>query len=356
LGADWKEGREPACPELEGKAGPKHEWIPRSLAPSATQIALIRHLVQTVCAYAHAHRGGMFAADALHKDDVRALSAWGEATRPWPLLLALDETLAAATDLSSLYLREYALELVRKTQFPMSSSLPWLLASHAAQSKSPSLLPASVLPLLVYNQAGRRAVAELRRAHLVREIKAETDIAYDQLVWKLARRMVRLAKAAAAGDLFEQRTPGFARRNAAGECVGLEQLARLGEVQLVGEEAGEMTTRVRRIRRLLGARAVEVLGQGVQYALLRFEAEGLCAAEELAALLAVHRLALHRLAAAGVAVGPPAEAWRGLWGEAGEGGERVCRQVLPRPPSSAPPLPQGSFSAQRAGYVTGGRR
>jgi hypothetical protein len=335
MGVDWKDGREPACPELEGKAGPKHEWIQRSLAPSATQIALIRHLVQTVCAYAQAHRGGMFSTDSLHKDDVRALSAWGEATRPWSLVLALDETLAAATDLSSLYLREYALELVRKTQFPMSSSLPWLLAAHAVKNKSNFLLPASILPLLVYNQAGHRAVVELRRAHLVREIKAETDIAYDQLVWKLARRMVLLAKVAAAGDLFEQNTPSFPRRNAAGECVGLEQLARHAELHLVGEEAGEMTTRVRRMRRLLGLRVVEVLVQGVHYALLRFEAEGLRAAEELAALLSVHRLALNRLAAAGVAVGPPAEAWRGVWGEAGEGGERVCRQV---PPHSTAPL------------------
>jgi hypothetical protein len=326
LGADWPSGREPACPELEGKAGTKHEWKQRAVPPSSTQMDLIRHLVQTVCAYAEAHRGGVFSSDSLPKEDVKALAEWEEGTRAWPLLLDLDQTVAAAADLSSLYLREYALELVRKTQFPMSSSLPWILAAHAAKSR-PALLPAAVLPLFVYNQAGQRAVKELRRTHLLREVVAETDIAYDQVVWKLARRLVMLAKVAAAADLFEQRAPGFPRRNAAGECAGLEQAARETEVHLIGEAGGELTTRVRAMRQLTGRRVLTLVGQGVQYALLRFEAEGLRAAEELAALLAVHRLALSRLAAAGVAVGPPAEAWRGVWREAAEGGERVCRQV-----------------------------
>ena len=288
---------------------------------------LVRHLVQMVCAYAAAHRGGVFSADALPKEDVRALAAWEAGTRAWPLVLDPEQAAASAGDLSSLYLREYALELVRKTQFPISSSLPWILAAHAARARSPLLLPAAVLPLLVYNQAGRRAVTELRRTHLLREVVAETDIAYDQLVWKLARRLVMLAKVAAAADLFEQRTPGFPRRSAAGECAGLEQAARQAEVHLVGEAGGDMTTRVRALRQLVGRRVLALVGQGVHYALLRFEAEGLGAAEELAALLAAHRLALARLAAAGVAVGPAAEAWRGVWREAAEGGERVCRQV-----------------------------
>ena len=299
----------------------------RSVPLSGAQAILVRHMLQTICTYAQTHRGGMFSSDSLPKEEIRALSAWEEASRAWPMVLGLDEAVSAAVDLSGLYLREYAMELVQKAQFPMSSSLPWILAVHAAKSKSAVVLPAAVLPLLLYNQAGQRAVTELRRRHLLREVIAEVEIAYDQLVWKLARRLVLLAKVSAAADLFENCKPGFPRRTVAGESGGLEQLARLAEVHLVGEEGGELSTRVRPIRQLIGQRVMSLMSNGVQYALLRFEAEGIRSAVELAALLAVHRLALSRLAAMGVAVGMAAEAWRGLWGEAAEDGERVCRYV-----------------------------
>ena len=138
----------------------------RSVPLSGAQAILVRHMLQTICTYAQTHRGGMFSSDSLPKEEIRALSAWEEASRAWPMVLGLDEAVSAAVDLSGLYLREYAMELVQKAQFPMSSSLPWILAVHAAKSKSAVVLPAAVLPLLLYNQAGQRAVTELRRRHL----------------------------------------------------------------------------------------------------------------------------------------------------------------------------------------------
>jgi hypothetical protein len=221
----------------------------------------MRHLVQVVCLHAQSHRGGFFSSDSLPKDDVRALAAWEEATRAWTVLQDLEGAVAAATDLSALYLREYALELVRKIQFPISSSLPWLLAAHATRTKSLPLLPASFLPLHIYNQAGLRAVGELRRAHLLREVKAESDIAYDQLAWRLARRLVVLAKVAASADLFENTTPSFPRRANPGESSALERVARVAAVHLLGEDAGCVATRVATARRLIGQRVLQVRGR-----------------------------------------------------------------------------------------------
>ena len=85
-------------------------------------------------------------------------------------------------------------------------SLPWLLTSHILdnQEREPAMLEYLFYPLDVYNDAAYRALHELRQRFLYDEIEAETNLVFEQLVYKLAERMFLYFKNSAAALLIDK--------------------------------------------------------------------------------------------------------------------------------------------------------
>eukprot|EP00961_Rhodomonas_salina_P026371 355933-Rhodomonas_salina.1 len=117
---------------MSGKSGGADRVIvARRVGPSDTQMALMRSMINRVVAHAEKNKGGMFSTDELKKDDCELLRKWVTATWNYDAAARLGTLVEVASDLSDLYLREFYLEMTKAIQFPISASLPWILASHA---------------------------------------------------------------------------------------------------------------------------------------------------------------------------------------------------------------------------------
>ena len=76
----------------------------------------------------------------LPKQTVGEMRAFYSSTALFPYLLQLPSTLQQLSNVSYLWLREFYLELSKRSQFPVSMSLPWILTEHVLKQASSSTL------------------------------------------------------------------------------------------------------------------------------------------------------------------------------------------------------------------------
>ena len=111
----------------------------------------------------------------------------------------LAATLATLADVSYLWMREFYLELCQRVQFPLSMSLPWILVDHVLQMRNRPLMPLLLAPLEAYNDAATAALRTHRQQYLYREIEAEVNLAFDQILFSLADQVYTHYKTRAIG-------------------------------------------------------------------------------------------------------------------------------------------------------------
>jgi hypothetical protein len=108
----------------------------RAVAPSLTQMHLIRRMMHTIFSPdAPGMQGGLFSGEKDLKKEW--LPVWEEFYRNsyyFPFLLQFPATLRELTDLSALWFREFYLEITKEIQFPISQSMPWLLTEFMIQT------------------------------------------------------------------------------------------------------------------------------------------------------------------------------------------------------------------------------
>lgn len=97
-------------------------------------------------------------------------------------LLTLDETLSRVCDQSSLFFKEFFLDMYRNqikksVYFPVTASLPYILIDYAIQhAKQQELIGALWYPLSIYDDAAATALKYLDSQYLYQEIKTESEI------------------------------------------------------------------------------------------------------------------------------------------------------------------------------------
>lgn len=89
------------------------------------------------------------------------------------LCVSKSATVRELGDLSELWYREYFLEVAREIQFPIDTSLPWLLAKTVLSKRHAGGMEAIMYVFSIYNDAGSRALHLLKRRHLFEELDAE---------------------------------------------------------------------------------------------------------------------------------------------------------------------------------------
>ncbi|KNE71021.1 hypothetical protein AMAG_15279 [Allomyces macrogynus ATCC 38327] len=134
-----------------------------------------------------------------------------------PVVQALPDVVGAATDLSELWYKEFYLELSKQIQFPIETSLPWILIHQILDSSAVDLTHALFVPFLIYDDAANRALNELKMQYLYDEIEAEANLAFDLFLHKYSHMVFAHFKCKAASLYL-----GEALKAKMGKAAGIE--------------------------------------------------------------------------------------------------------------------------------------
>jgi cytoplasmic FMR1 interacting protein len=122
-----------------------------------------------------------------------------EKARTWYPLLSYIPTIKEATNLSFLWLRETFLDVDEEVQYPVRSSLPFILAEHILnQSNRPALHDSTFFPFELYNDAAYAAIYTFNSQYLYREVEAEVELCVDMIAFTFADTFYRFCRATAS--------------------------------------------------------------------------------------------------------------------------------------------------------------
>jgi hypothetical protein len=116
-------------------------------------------------------------AKSLHEQDQVHLFEFISESATYLNLLSLEDTLTLAGDQSCFYFKEVRLDLNGVVQFPVRSSIPFLLCQYALDNYvQPELTEILFYPLAIYNDAALSAVNHHKSSMLFNEIRAESEV------------------------------------------------------------------------------------------------------------------------------------------------------------------------------------
>lgn len=121
--------------------------------------------------------------------DVDLLQQFYREANTFPSLLRFDDTLKELGDFSTIWFRELYLEITKCTQFPIDTSLPWLLTENCLLLSSAFGLQPVMSILDIYNDAASCSLYQLNQQVLYDEAEAEGKLCFDQLVFMLADQL-----------------------------------------------------------------------------------------------------------------------------------------------------------------------
>ncbi|EGC37325.1 Rac-binding component of scar regulatory complex [Dictyostelium purpureum] len=271
IAVDWFNGVEPAeaAPSKKSKEVEEKVQIPaRAVPPSPTQLELISTLVSSL----------MDKKKDFSSTQYQEFEQFREKAFFYRYLLNLSSTINSITDLADLWYREFYLELNNRVQFPIETSLPWILTDHILESDDPSLFEHLFYPLSLYNDTAHRALQELNQRFLYDEIEAELNLCFDQLLYKLSGKVYTQFKTQASSILLDK--PYKAQLELAhfngklhSPKARFDVLLRQKHITLLGRSIN--------LNGLLAERQNTLIRQNLDYALSRFEASDLTSIVEL---------------------------------------------------------------------------
>ena len=126
-----------------------------------------------------------------------------------------------STNLGSLWFRETSLDTDKQIQFPVKSSLPFILADYILNSKGkPSLHDSVFFPFEIYNDAAALAINTFHSQFLYKEVEAEAALCIENISFNFADSLFYCSREAAAAaelppekKLIEQIVPTPNRYN-----------------------------------------------------------------------------------------------------------------------------------------------
>eukprot|EP00163_Fabomonas_tropica_P004632 TRINITY_DN1407_c0_g1_i1.p1 TRINITY_DN1407_c0_g1~~TRINITY_DN1407_c0_g1_i1.p1 ORF type:complete len:1349 (+),score=375.75 TRINITY_DN1407_c0_g1_i1:400-4047(+) len=188
IAADWLNNTPVEVnPKKKPKKGERISYNLRPAGITPTQLHLIRGILySTSHEDAPGMQGGVFSDKDFKGKHVTVIKEWMNASFAFPYLLNYTGTLSAVSDLGSLWYREFFLDLGKCIQFPIDSSLPWIITNEILNERNSSLMESIFYPLDLYNDAANIALHDMKQQFLFDEIEAELNLAFDQLVFKLS--------------------------------------------------------------------------------------------------------------------------------------------------------------------------
>ena len=131
-------------------------------------------------------------------------NAFLDETSNFYLLMDYSQYVHDSSNLGSLWFRETALDIESKIhniiQFPVRSSLPFILAEHVlSATNEPSLHDCVFFPFEIYNDAAYLAINVFKSQYLYKEIEAEVSLCVDMISFTFAQAFFKCCRESAAG-------------------------------------------------------------------------------------------------------------------------------------------------------------
>jgi cytoplasmic FMR1 interacting protein len=117
----------------------------------------------------------------------------------WYYMIDPVDVIREATNLSSLWFREVYLQLDHTIQFPVRSSLPFILIEHLLHSlEHPELHDSMMFPFEIYNDSAYAALNTYESQYLYREVEAEVALSVDMIAFTFSETIFKCCREAAA--------------------------------------------------------------------------------------------------------------------------------------------------------------
>jgi hypothetical protein len=280
----------------------------RASCPSKVQLLLFRSFVEAL--YDPDKTGSLLSSIFSSEDIDRAggeeLKSFFNSSFFYPYVISLSETCSQAADLSNLWYREFYLEMSRQVQFPIDSSLPYILTREMIENPSRSMIESIFYVLDVYNDAADFALMKLKQRHLFDEIEAEASLVFEQLVFLLGDHLYTYSKSVASASWLDKSYRARLQEIGMGsKTTNLLKTLKFWAAEEETKDTRFLQADFRQYRGLLSQRFVRLLGRSVDLSALvaqqvseyirqdvdacicRFESMGLSSAPELKSLLQV---------------------------------------------------------------------
>ncbi|KAI8901764.1 cytoplasmic fragile-X interacting family-domain-containing protein [Globomyces pollinis-pini] len=151
-------------------------------------------------------KGGLMKEKSFKDNQVTELQQFFNNSYFFSFMIDFKNSISQSSDLSNLWFKEFYLELSREIQFPISTSLPWILADFALETHDTRVLQNIFLPLDLYNDAAFKTLHHLKSQYIYLEIEAEVNLCFDQFMFKLGRKVFTHYKKLAALQLLNPET------------------------------------------------------------------------------------------------------------------------------------------------------
>eukprot|EP00485_Elphidium_margaritaceum_P018770 CAMPEP_0202730760 /NCGR_PEP_ID=MMETSP1385-20130828/186801_1 /ASSEMBLY_ACC=CAM_ASM_000861 /TAXON_ID=933848 /ORGANISM="Elphidium margaritaceum" /LENGTH=1334 /DNA_ID=CAMNT_0049397039 /DNA_START=27 /DNA_END=4031 /DNA_ORIENTATION=+ len=266
----------------------------RAVFPTRTQCLLLRRILHyLVSPDVSWQQSGLLGSNFFPKAEVREFSELYEVLGRLRYVADLSGTIAASADLSSLWYREFYLNMTDCIQFPIAMSLPWMLTDYAMQT--PSLAPNVFFPLSIYNDCAERALGTFRQQHLYDEIEAEVNLVFDQLMFTLYRKIFDYYKNKASKILLDKTFQSKLRRGL-GSRLGQQMSLPLARYTCIFKQKHvAILGRSIDVESLLTEQLNAFIRDNIEVLIQRYDAATITSAMEIAHLLRTLRLTVEML-------------------------------------------------------------
>lgn len=177
---DWN--GQPVFQNMKKKKQPPYPHIPRIASPSLEAIEFVRiqlqHIINPTSEFMkNGARKTWRKEELIPKVQDYIANSFLHTT-----ILQFNQLISNIADQSDLYFKEVQLDLNKTINFPIKSSLPYILCEYALQNfKIPELTELIFFPLGIYDDAANVASTKLNSLFLLDEIRAESQMCLEAL-------------------------------------------------------------------------------------------------------------------------------------------------------------------------------
>lgn len=135
----------------------------------------------------------------IRSKDLEEYKKFIKESHEWYYLLKYLDLIKQSTNLGSLWFREVFLDIDNVLQFPVRSSLPFILIEHLlTDTDTPSLHDSMLFPFEIYNDAAFTALNTFKSRYLYNEVQAEVNLCVDMIAFTFSETFYRFCREIAA--------------------------------------------------------------------------------------------------------------------------------------------------------------
>jgi len=166
---------------------------------SKNQLDHLRSIIHSLKNGKLAQKSGAFKKPILRQENIEEFDKFLKASERFYVLLNYSEEIRNATNLGCLWFREIYMDMENVMQYPVRSSLPFILLEHLLKGTSNSALHDTVLyPFEIYNDAASMALNVFQSQYLYKEVEAEIALCVDMISFNFADTFYKFSRLRAA--------------------------------------------------------------------------------------------------------------------------------------------------------------